>query len=107
MTEQEFYEHIAKNYNKIYKYALKYAKRLAKNEDAWDKQCDCWISDFDEWDGFDEHTDLNFWVNSEDHAGAEYQTIPSTEMYCTAYLYKDEQVVTDVYVNIFRMEGKK
>lgn len=115
MTEQEFYEHIAKNYTKIHKYALKYVKRLAKNEYVWDEYSDCWFPDFDEWDGFDEHTDLNFWVKSEDLSGTdcwlrdetEDGTTLHTEMRCTAYFYKNEQVVTDVYVNIFGLKEKK
>lgn len=107
MTEQEFYEHIAKNYTEIHKYALKYIKKLSKNDSAWDKQYDCWVPDFDEWDGFDEHIDMNFWVNSEYIGVPEYDSNPHTEMQATAYFYKDGELVSDVYVNICKLEGKK
>jgi hypothetical protein len=105
MTEQEFYEHIAKNYVNIHKYALKYIKKnLVKK--AWDEEDDCWVPDYDEWDGFDEHTDLNFWVNTE-YTDVREETVSFTEMWVTAYLYKDGELISDVYVNICKMSGKK
>ena len=107
MREQEFYEHIAKNYVDIHKYAMKYIKKLSKNEDAWDKEYDCWVPEFDEWNGFDEHTDLNFWVNAEDLSGVDDGTNLHTEMWVTAYLYSDGGTDGSVYVNICKLEGKK
>lgn len=107
MNEQEFYEHIAKNYKAIEKYAKKYAKRLSKNPCAWSKEYSCWIPEFDEWNAFDEHTDLDFYVNSDDLDSSEELTESvKSELLVTAYLYTDNGIVTDVYVNICKFTGK-
>ena len=103
MTEQEFYEHIAKNYVDIHKYAMKYIKKNIVKQ-AWDKESDCWTPDFDEWDGFDEHTDLNFWVNTE-FSDVFEGTIAFTELWVTAYLY-DGELKTESYVNICKLMEK-
>lgn len=103
MTEQEFYEYIAKNHASIHKHAMNYIQRLAQT-DAWNQEGGYWESDFDEWDAFDENTDLNFWVNTEYSDPRE--TTGRTEMWVTAYLYHDYQVQTDIYVNICKLEGK-
>jgi hypothetical protein len=104
---QEFYDHIAKNYIKINEYIRKYVKKLSKNKNAWDKKNSCWISDFDEWDAFDEHTDVNFWVNTE-YSGQDPSEGGVTEMWVTAYLYvQGTGAITETYVNICKLAGKK
>lgn len=103
MTEQEFYEHIAKNYVDIHKYAMKYIKKNIVKQ-AWDKKYDCWVPDFDEWDSFDDHTDVNFWINTE-YSDVFEDTVAITELWVTAYLY-DEELKTESYVNICKLEGK-
>jgi hypothetical protein len=95
-TEQSFYEHIARNYEDIRKYALKYIKKLTKNKYAWNKKKECWYPDFDEWDGYDDITDLNFWVNEEENG--------KTEIVVTAYLYTDS-LQSSTYVNIINKVG--
>lgn len=101
LTEQEFYEHIAKNYVSIHKYCNKYIKGMVSEN--WDKENKCWFPEIDEWDGYDIHVDVNFWS---DEDASEYPTSRKPVMHATAYLYSTGGTVTGTYVKICETDGK-
>lgn len=107
MTEQDFYEHIAKNYTSIKKYCQKFLKEESKDPDHWDKENNRWFPEVDIWDGFDEYVDLNFWTDCPNNEFTNPEDEVAPIMVVTAYLYQNNAVCTDIYLRVYRTTGKK
>lgn len=111
LTEQEFYEYIAKNYVSIHKFCNKYIKEMSRAE--WDKENKCWFPEIDEWNAYDTHVDINFWSDGNGinypwsaESESEHPTSRKPVMHATAYHYSTGGVITETYVKICETEGK-
>lgn len=98
MTEQDFTISLMKNATKILAVCKKQLKTLS--QDYWDRTdwlgdvVKGWFPEMDEWYGFSDNIDLNFYADDEG------------TMWVTAYPVVNDNIITETFVCIYKTTKK-